>query len=145
MATAAFVTADWKVGETRGPICDILQCEADGAIAQGDVVRTTGSTAAGILKAKTVTGAVNPMGVALYGAATGKMVEVLIRGVVRPKQASDGSVAAGSGVAIKAAKLTLSSTGSSSECFGMALTSGAADGDNVLIFCNAMTGGQGTA
>ena len=142
MADAPSV-AFWKVGETRGPICDILPMQADGALAAGDVVTCTGSTDDGVAKAKVIGNSETAVaGVALFAAASGKMTQVLIRGVVRPKQENEATaIAAGGGVAYKNGKLTAAGTSGSSGSFGVALTAAAAAGsDSIIMFVNAMQG-----
>ena len=143
MANAASVKY-WDVGETRGPICEILPMQADGAIAKGDVVTCTGSTDDGVAKCKVIGNAEAPVaGVALFEAASGKMTQVLVRGVVRPKQVNDTTaIPAGGAVAHKNGKLTGAGAGSRGPTFGVALTAAAAaGGDSIIMFVNGLRGG----
>ena len=81
--------ADWKLGETRGPIKVWITAEAQNAIAAGDVVMTATQNEAsydGNVKVWKHTGGVSgneAFGVALYNAATGENVQILLMGVVK--------------------------------------------------------------
>jgi len=76
---------DWKLGETRGPICEKTTVQAGDNIAAGDFVALQpvlgGHDGAVIVKKQNGKNAV--FGVALFGAGNGQALQVLTRGFVK--------------------------------------------------------------
>ena len=91
--------ADWKLGETRGAICEKIPAIAVNALEAGDFVflANTSTATEGLVRVSKHTGSPAPFGVALYDAAAGETVQILTRGVVKVTfggSAQDGPISA---------------------------------------------------
>ena len=133
----AELNTKWDYGETRGPIKELTSGKAKAAITAGSILAIDSIDANLNKTVVTNTGkAAKFCGVALYDTAKDAQVQILTRGIVKLREATDGTagvITAGSAIHVVAGKLAPSTTGSVGVAIGRNLGATTANGDTGVI------------